>query len=226
MIRRFFTRSEARLLSPLACRQRISIRLCSDGSSSSELKSKLQNNLEARKLGLANWQPGKKLTNSELLTLFHSYEKKKRKSADPIKNLLQHPLLRIYGFERREFISGCKQALQMISESISSPRYRAHLYGATHSCSESDFLQSISTPQVCERWKGLLDESKFGTLFQNNFVGKFLSTFTQVNLPLFKISRVLLTFNRLEYLTLSSKCTTPTPLLPSFLPSLLALLLS
>jgi hypothetical protein len=127
--RRFF--DHALKLSPrLPLKRSISIRWCSNDSPSSELKSKLQQNLAERKAArFINLKPGQQLTNSELLTLFNSYAKKKRKSFDPMKNLLQHPLLLIYGFERREFIAGCKQALHMISESISSPLYRAHIYG-------------------------------------------------------------------------------------------------
>jgi hypothetical protein len=76
------------------------------------------------------WKPGQKLTNSELLQLFNSYsQNNKSHEADQMKKMLQHPLLHVYGFDRREFIKGCKQALLMISESVSSPRFQAFTKG-------------------------------------------------------------------------------------------------
>lgn len=92
--------------------------------SSEELKTKLR----GRKTN--KWKPGQTLTNSQILSLYHSYsQKSKMKDVDGMKSILQHPLLYIYGFDRREFIKGCKHALHMISESVSSPRFRAFTYG-------------------------------------------------------------------------------------------------
>lgn len=97
-------------------------------SSTSELKERLKNRIEERKL--SKWKPGQKLTNAEILSLFRSYsERNSSQDAEGVKKAFQHPILHVYGFDRKEFIQGVKQALSMISESVSSPRFRAFCKG-------------------------------------------------------------------------------------------------
>lgn len=101
-----------------------------DGSptiASDETTQKRKEKLE-RKENL-RWKPGQQLTNSQLLHLFNSYSQKNQLPHADHKTMLQHPLLHVYGFDRREFIKGCKQALEMISKSISSPRFHAFTKG-------------------------------------------------------------------------------------------------
>jgi hypothetical protein len=93
-----------------------------------EVKEKIKEKLEKKEN--LRWKPGQKLTNSQLLELFNSYsQKNKIHGGDQMKKMLQHPILHVYGFDRREFIKGCKQALLMISESVSSPRFQAFTKG-------------------------------------------------------------------------------------------------
>lgn len=107
------------------------IRWCSEKiekKEESELASELKQRLKEKKL--LQWKPGQKLTNAQILSLFRSYsQKNKLQDVDNMKKVFQHPLLHVYGFDRREFIQGTKQALHMISESVSSPRFRAFTYG-------------------------------------------------------------------------------------------------
>lgn len=87
-------------------------------------KNTFETQLEDRKL--PKYSPGKRLTNDEILSLFLSFHESK--GGDKIESDLKH-LLTVFGFERIEFIEGCKQIAKVIGDAVSSPRFRTHTLG-------------------------------------------------------------------------------------------------